>query len=868
MTGRASHWRTGCTALSALLALFGLVAVAGCGKAPESGPDLDVYVVPALASDHLDLVLDGHITDPDEVGHALPIAWVPPLWLVDEGTAVKRGQKLATLDTDILDLWSQDPLRQIIEQRAQLLDQRLKTASDLATLEDQQADLEADLGATEAAMVTADIQDARALDIARIGAAAAVREAAEAAARAAKFHELAAAGHASAVAVADADDRATEAAAAVGPAQARLTMADGDHNGLLRASLAIARKRLLAELGRPESATGAAPADLSASSEAGVAADLAAVRAVQEKQETLGSEGLANLERDQKKRQDVIDHPQIDAQGTGFVRFRDSSVRPGAKLGAASFIFVLDPGDLVARFVLPERWRGLVRAAAPDDPSSGHAEITIGGLGGTRIPGQVTALAAAAIGDHGGRGFTCTVHLARPDPGLRAGMGLSCALALPLGAALATVPTWCIGDLRHPRVQLDGGKWQDLDGYSAGATFVVLSGLAPGARIRLPAAAPAAGGMRVTGVIEAMESAPVRLSSGGWELLEMVPDGTLVHRGEPIAKLSKSNDWKDLAGFQFADTYGAAQANADLAIARLNAERDRAHALLAWQEAAADAAKARIDVLTLRNRDDSAVVADAQADLIKATVAAGAAARAAAAASDPASALGMARNSILSAQVEAQATDLARKRAQLALVGQQRGVDLLALEDAEAAWHDAVDAAGDARAAYSTAVVAADAALARAHLAWRDALERHRRDREAAADAVVVAPRDGRVYQRLIDGERPLEIGMEVDTAEPFTMPVGPGRMFTVEVPARFYGRFAVAQQIPCVVPSLGHGTINGRVLRVAAWFHAPSMPSLRGAAPTAALGTEKVFGLTVALDLDAAQGERVPPGATASIDL
>jgi hypothetical protein len=99
-------------------------------------------------------------------------------------------------------------------------------------------------------------------------------------------------------------------------------------------------------------------------------------------------------------------------------------------------------------------------------------------------------------------------------------------------------------------------------------------------------------------------------------------------------------------------------------------------------------------------------------------------------------------------------------------------------------------------------------------------------------------------------------------------MPVGPARQFTVEVPARFYGRFAPGQAVPCLVPSLGHGTINGRVLRVAAWFHAPSLPSARGAAPTTALGTEKVFGLTVALDFDDAQGERVPPGATASIDL
>jgi multidrug efflux pump subunit AcrA (membrane-fusion protein) len=563
-------------------------------------------------------------------------------------------------------------------------------------------------------------------------------------------------------------------------------------------------------------------------------------------------------------------HPQIEAKSAGLVRFRDDSVRPGAKLGAATFVYVLDPGDLVARFVLPERWRGLVRTWSSDDPAEGRAEITVGGLGGERIGGRVTALAAAETGDRGAgaRGFTCTVRLERPDPALRAGMRVACALALPLGQALAVLPTWCLDDLRHPRVELADGHAQDLEGYVAGDRFVVVAGLAPGARLRLPAAAPAAATVRLTGVVEARESVPVRLSSGGWELLEAVPDGTLVHRGDVIAKLSKSGDWRDLEGFRFADSYGAAQANADFAIARLNAERDRAQALLTWQEAAADAAKARIDAQALRARDDSAAVADARAADLKAGVEAAAARRAADALADPGAALGASRNEICSAAVAATAAALAAERAHLAAVGAERGVDLLALADADAAWRDAEDGASASRAAYTTACSAADAALERARLAWRDAIDRHRRDRESAADAVVLAPRDGRVYQRLEDGGQPLTVGEAVETAEPFTMPVGPGRMFTVEVPARFYGRFAPGQQVSCVVPALGHALVKGEVLRVAAWFHAPAAASAVAGAAGAALGTDKVFGLTIALDLDAAQADRVPPGATASIDL
>src|SRR5262245_38000279 len=98
--------------------------------------------------------------------------------------------------------------------------------------------------------------------------------------------------------------------------------------------------------------------------------------------------------------------------------------------------------------------------------------------------------------------------------------------------------------------------------------------------------------LRLSGGVQASRSQPVRLNGGGWELLEVVPDGALVEQSQVLARLSSSKWWRDLQRTAFEVEYDAVKARADYDIARISAENDLSKALVAWHDAALDAERA------------------------------------------------------------------------------------------------------------------------------------------------------------------------------------------------------------------------------------------------------------------------------------
>jgi hypothetical protein len=97
-------------------------------------------------------------------------------------------------------------------------------------------------------------------------------------------------------------------------------------------------------------------------------------------------------------------------------------------------------------------------------------------------------------------------------------------------------------------------------------------------------------------------------------------------------------------------------------------------------------------------------------------------------------------------------------------------------------------------------------------------------------------------------------------------MPIGGGRRFSVEVPARLYGGFKVGQKLSFVVPALSPRPREGTVTAVAA--HVTDSAESRAAGAGAATEPEKVFLLTIGFDLADADADRVPTGTIAYVDI
>ncbi len=308
----------------------------------------------------------------------------------------------------------------------------------------------------------------------------------------------------------------------------------------------------------------------------------------------------------------------------------------------------------------------------------------------------------------------------------------------------------------------------------------------------------------------------------------------------------------------------APRARADFDVARADAEAALSAALVQWESAAIDAREKRLAADIAGALDANAVI-DAETSEASAQLASDQAARDAVGIDEPAAARAFSLNDLLARRLALRTAAIGVDHARLLVAAADHSDDWLALQQARLDAQAAAEAAARAREAYADARAQLQASVANAQATLRSQLNKVRANRDQVADEVVRAPRRGRIYHRLGWNWQPLVVGQEVESIEPFMMPIGPGRRFTVEVPARLYGRFRAGEAIEYVLPLLGSVPRRGVVAEVGSWF---ADASSEQADPDAEAPPEKIFYLTVAFDLAPDQVDRVPLGAIAYVDL
>ncbi len=839
-----------------------IAALAGCGGssadpvATVTQDRVDLITVAAYPLDHLSLVIAGTVANRQPVGHSLPMARVAIASLAPEGEPIDVGGSLATLDPGLAQyLIDQSQLR-IHEEEQQIRLTALRTASQLDSLRERKTDLETQVAIYDAAIAATGSKDSSQLEIARLQLAQAEDAFARAESRLKNLEPLVAAGHESPATLARARDERTTADIGVRLPRLRLELIEQTTNSVTRSRLQMSRAQTLEELGGPEG-------------DRGVVSEIRALEILLEKQALIKGERIQGMVRDNTIRKQVIDHPLIEARAAGLVRYRHSLVRVGSKLTASFFAYVLEDEQTVVTFALPDEWRELVRPWSQDDPKAGLVDLRLDAVPGKVFVGRVLSIAAVPeAGRDGTRAFACAVALDRADAELRVGMRVECALRVPLDRPIAVIPTWCIDDLRHPRATTADGEQRHLEGYAVGHEFVVTAGLSPGDRIVPGGARATAGALRLSGVLTASSFVPIRLSSGEWELLESVPDGSLVKKGDVVARLSKSVSWRDAGQFAFQAEFNTAEARANLAIARITAEKDLGGALVAWHLAAIQVEGARLERLVARYGTYDEYEALAEGDLGRAQIRWSQAQSEAADVDAPDTVSARSLNERMGIRLRLETARIARDRARLEHVSALRARDYLSTRDSEETVRAAEVRAASTRASYSVARSAFQAALSWAQVRYRDELNSRKWAREQLADERVIAPRDGRVYQRLQWNGRLLRVGDAVETWEPFMMPIGGGRQFIVEVPARLFGRFVVGDRVRITIPVLGPEPRDGSITKVGAYFSEGASAREEQATRGTIGVNERVFQLTIGFELDEREQDRAAPGTTAYVDL
>ena len=833
-----------------------VLALAACGDPAAPTPAAkQTLTVAALTGSGPTLRVTGTVVHPSPAPHGLPRPWIPLTRIVPEGATVVRDEALAELDADVIRMWADRDRYQLVEQGAMGALDRLKGQRRQADLSERRTQLIGQRCVLIAEIAATARRDGEQVVVARLELANAEAAAKRTAEVAARTRVLAAGGWTSRGELVRAEGAAAIARADVDLPRLRLDLA-------AHGTLSITRRRKGFDLAKLE-------ADL-----AGVEAQIAALGDGEMRDNRDRQRDLMRLERGALAWETIAADPTVRASASGVVRYRDAGVGPGAKLPLAPFAYVLDQPQLLIEVELPDRWRGLVRVAAADDTAAGQAGIVVAALG-RRLGARVVSIAAAPepATDGTGRVFRCRLALLAPDPGLQPGMAAEVAFAFDASAALAVVPTWCVADLRQPTVELADGSRRAIEGWQVGHRFVVLAGLTPGERIAVRDA-PATGGTRLVGVLAPERSQPIRIAESGrwgsgWELTEVVGDGALVAAGDIVARLAKVGRGDDVEALRLELEVSELRAAAALAQARSDAETGTAQALSTWRQSLQAAERARLDLAVAAiDVDGTEPVAAAVAALARNQVRAQQASSSLAELDDAIAASGASAHDLRARRLALAKAELDLTAANHGAVGARRGLDYLALREAQAAEREADAQVELNRAAYSIARLAAQQRLAQAQLAWRSEDKRLRSNRSQAAGEVIRAPIAGRVFHRPRNDGRPLRIGDWIEVADPFLIPLGNRRRFTLEVPARFYGRVAAGDALSFVVPALGRGPRRGTVEAVAAWF-ADAVDARAERAVRGTVGaSEKIFQLTVGFELSADEIDQAPPGATAYVDL
>ena len=839
---------------ASLLVLAGLAA--GWAVEPTPSPPSGRVVAAKPVDGELAIAVEGMIDNAAPVAHHPVIPWIPLVEVTPDGASVATGDNLATFDTKMIRQWIGEQRRQLAQLAAERAVVRQQAKVWRSELVERRRELAAAVALNRAKLASRQADDAVAETAARRQAELTAAESSRLADRVAAAESLLAAGQLGLPAVELA--RAAAATATARAESARREMNAWDQQTARAAAAALARQVTDAEAALARDGDG--PDSRQALAERISAADEQARRGE-----------LERVEGELARREALAARPRLIAQAHGLVRWRDRSIRPGVKLPTTPCVFVLDPAQTVAVVRLPEPLRDLV---APWNAQGvdGRAELEIPALPGVpAFPARILAVATVPeMGGDGIRTFKVTLALDGAPTGLRPGMLVRGRLLAPLPKGAAAVPRWAVVQRGDPRLALatpeSGGEPVWVRGVASDLEFLAFSGLPPRVRALTGARTQVQAPRRLAGVIEAADAVPVHLLSQDWEIVDIVPDGAPVQRGQVIARLVKASMWLDPDQIRWDRDSGVARADGVREASRLRAQLDLLTATDEWQNAEGEAQRARYDLLGQELERQRGAVAAAGVRLAEAVSRLATARAGAAEAADPraapalsASQKGRRDQELLAAQVAWQQAGLEAAAA--------RHPPLVDRGLAESAARSANDRAADAGKSWVAARRSAAQAEDRADRAWARTLRQIDRNSEQMADEVVLAPLTGRAFH---PPGRNLRPGLALDTLEPFLIvpeATGPTvrRRLALEAPSHFAGRWTAGARIQVQIAGLGR--LNATVLTVGTWY-GPSSASRAAAEAGTVAPDEPVFNLVLILEVPAAQADRALPGASAWIDV
>lgn len=830
----------------ALLAA-GLLGLAGCAQEPVAAAPPRTIAASVPPASGLWLGLRAATEHPSPVGHGAAIAWVPVAWVVEDGAAVHAGDELLRYDAVAMQEWndrdSYDLTRDDLRKRGELM----RGEGDIEKLRSRIRQLQARRAVVAAELEAASRTDADEIGIARLQLADARTEHASAALRRERLERIAAAGApVTGADLARAREEEVRTRAAIAAPEVALELAS-----LPAARSTVQRLRLsLADI----------DAQLGATPEEGLAAELRTAQERQAKRETDRGQGRSEWRRRQfEERSRVLKDPVTRAKAPGTAVLRDADVRVGTKLAKdASAVFVLSDGLLAARLGVPERLRPLVAVGS-------RLALRSPAFPGRAVVGRVETIAAAPErGRDGVLSFPAQVRLDDAPPGLRPGMSADCQVAVDAAASAVLIPSFCLVDPAVPGVVLADGSQRRIQGWTVGGWFVALQGLAAGERVQVPAQRAAASGVRVSALVEPAVYTPVMLRSWDWEFLELAPEGSQVRQGDRIARLVKVDRWRSADQIRADADLNANQARLDLAIAQLSATDERAAAQSAWVRARIERDRARLEAWVTRNAYDAVAQARTGAALASAAVAHDRAARELAASEEERAAGGISENKLREQRIALDRAAAALARARLDAAVDSLGPDWLELRRLD----DAARSAGEAEQAQQALAAIAGETFRTRLASAIDRFNGTRRwidgDLRNLADEEVRAPADGVLVYNRPDGTTPSP-GQPVTTWEPFRIADGSSRRATFEVPTRLHGRIAVGDRVRLSAPGLDR-PVEAAVVKVSSAFLPPASFADEVALGRTIGAEERVF--TVTVGFTPADPAQLPPGSTVHADL
>jgi hypothetical protein len=828
--------------------LAGVLLLTACtAQPPPVAAGIATVTAVAMPGDGLWLGLDADTEHLAPVGFGPSVSWVPFSRVIADGATVAPGDELAALSEEVLRTWNERDSFAILRDNQDRRLNNLRSEGDIAGLVSRIRQLKARREVVAAQLKAADLIDAEEVRIAELGLADAQTQFAAARLRCDRLEHLAAAGSpVSGSDLARAREEVVRTRAGLAAPTVALELARLPAAGSTVRRLQLALADLDAQLG--------------ASDDEGLAAELRTAEERRRRREIDVGRSDRRL-RDYDRRQALLADPTIRSTVAGTALLRDEYTRVGNRVASGvACVFVLGPDGLAAQVQVPERLRPLVAPAARVALASPVSQTTA-------ISGRVESIAASPDEDRDQRRvFIATVKLDAVPGDLRPGMSLSCRLAVEVPGRAVLIPSYIVPDPDSPEIVLEDGSARRIAGYPVAGWFVVLSGLAAGERVRIPDGAPAPGRVRASALVESDAFVPVSLASWNWEVVDVLPEGTMVRAGQRIAGLSKTEFWRPVDQVRSDAEVNQLQARLDLQIAQLSAADQRAAAQSAWIRSGIERERAKLESWVVRRSYDAVAEARVAATLETAAVTRDRAMRELAAAEEERRAGGISDVQLRERRIAVEKAGLALDDARLAAAASELARDWVELRrlDDWMQWTADDEAAKGAQVAI--AGEAYRAALASALARYEGTRRWVQGELASIADEVVLAPADGMlVYTR---GSGPTaRPGVKLGTQEPFRIATGIGRRATFELPAREFGRIAIGDVVRLRSPG-GSGEIPGRVTLVANAFLPP-----QGFADEITLGRtvgpeERVFRVTVSFQPPEGDQTKLPPGSTVYVDL